>query len=450
MAKTLKIELPPKLVDVFAGQARYRGAYGGRGSGKTRSFAKMAAVFAARAAAEGRTGVIVCGREFQNSLDDSSMAEVKAAIRSDAWLTSCFDVGERYIRTLDGRVSFTFLGLRRNLDSIKSLANILLCWIDEAEPVPESAWRVLIPTVREAESEIWVTWNPRWKNSATNKRFRLAPPDASKIVELNWRDNPFFPDVLDRERHEDMEKRPDTYAHVWDGDYETITEGAYFAKHLAEARANGRICNLAPDPLLPLRTYHDIGGSSQNSDSYAIWVCQFVDSEIRFYASYEAQGQSLKYHVAWLRDWATKRGFGGAKIILPHDGNSQGQGVTGLRYRDHWDAAGDNEFNITVDVVRNQGKGAAMQRVEAARTLFPRMWFDEKGCEGGLEALAHYHEKIDDKRELGLGPNHDWSSHAADAFGMAAIDYEPPKAGNEINAIRKALNSKRGGSYMAI
>jgi len=426
MAKTLKLELPPKLVGVFSGEARYRGAYGGRGSAKTRTFAKMAAVFAARAAAEGRTGVIVCGREFQNSLDDSSMAEVKAAIKSDKWLSSCFDVGERYIRTLDGRVSFTFLGLRRNLDSIKSLANILLCWIDEAEPVPESAWRVLIPTVREAESEIWVTWNPRWKNSATNKRFRLNPPDGAKIVEMNWLDNPYFPAVLEAERLADKKHRPDSYAHVWEGDYETVTEGAYYASQLAEAKAAGRICKLAPDPLLPLRSYHDIGGSGRNADSYAIWVCQFVDRELRFYASYEAQGQTLKYHVRWLRDWAEAHGFDRVDVILPHDGVSEGQGVTGRQYKDHWAAASDADFVFDVRVVANQGRGAAMMRIEAARTLFGQMWFDGLGCEHGLEALAHYHEKIDDKRELGLGPLHDWSSHSADAFGMAAIDYEIP------------------------
>ena len=140
--------------------------------------------------------MIVCGREYMNSLDDSSMAEVKAAILDEPWLAEHFDLGEKYIRTKDGRISYAFIGLRHNLDSIKSKAKIHLLWVDEAEPVSETAWQKTVPTVREHESEIWVTWNPERKNSSTHKRFRLNPPKGSKIVELNYRDNPAFPDVL--------------------------------------------------------------------------------------------------------------------------------------------------------------------------------------------------------------------------------------------------------------
>src|SRR5690349_8025103 len=116
---TVRLELPPKLIPVFTGPAMYRGAYCGRGSATTRSFAKMAAVQGLRFAAEGKEGIIVCGREFMNSLDESSLAEVKAAIASEPWLTSEYDVGEKYVRTKDRRISFDFIGLRHNLDSIK-------------------------------------------------------------------------------------------------------------------------------------------------------------------------------------------------------------------------------------------------------------------------------------------------------------------------------------------
>ncbi len=165
---TVQIELPPKLIPVFTGEADYRGAYGGRGSAKTRSFALMAAVRAHMWAQEGRTGVVVGGREFMNSLSDSSMAEIKAAIWSQPWLAPHFDIGEEYIRTIDRRVEFAFIGLRRNLDSIKSKARILLLWVDEAENVSETAWEKALPTVREEGSEVWVTWNPERKASATS------------------------------------------------------------------------------------------------------------------------------------------------------------------------------------------------------------------------------------------------------------------------------------------
>jgi phage terminase large subunit len=95
--------------------------------------------------------------------------------------------------------------------------------------------------------------------------------------------------------------------------------------------------------------------------------------------------------------------------------------VTGLRYQDHLKDAG-----FEVEVVRNQGKGAAMQRIEAVRRLFPKVWFDEEKCSAGIDALGYYHERRDDNRDTGLGPEHDWSSHAADAFGLMAIDYREP------------------------
>jgi phage terminase large subunit len=155
------------LVPVFEGAAMFRGAYGGRGSAKTRSFAKMTAVRAMIWAMEGREGIVLCAREFMNSLADSSFAEVKAAIASEKWLSDFFDVGETYIRTKCRRISFVFASLRHNLDSIKSKAKILLLWVDEAEPVSANAWTVTIPTVREEDAEIWVTWNPTQKERDT-------------------------------------------------------------------------------------------------------------------------------------------------------------------------------------------------------------------------------------------------------------------------------------------
>ncbi len=215
-----RLEIPPKLIPVFTGPARYRGAHGGRGSGKTRTFALMTAVRAYMAAEQGRRGLILCGREFVNSLDDSTMSEVKLAIESVPWLAAYFEVGEKYIRTKNRRVSYAFTGLRHNVDSLKSKAPILIAWIDEAEPVSETAWVKLGPTVREPGSEIWVTWNPEKDGSATDVRFRKKPAAGSKIVELNYTDNPWFPKELEAERTADRERLDDaTYRWSWDGAY---------------------------------------------------------------------------------------------------------------------------------------------------------------------------------------------------------------------------------------
>lgn len=419
---TQRIELPPKLIPVFAGEAMYRGAYGGRGSAKSRTFAKMAAVFGLRFARENKPGVIVCGREFMNSLAESSLAEVKAAIASEPWLAAAYDVGETYVRTKDKRIEFAFIGLRHNLDSIKSKARIRLLWVDEAEPVSETAWAKAIPTVREEGSEIWVTWNPERKKSATHKRFREDPPEGAKIIELNWRDNPWFPSILNRTRLEDLAKRPDQYDHVWEGDFVTVVDGAYFARSLVEAR--DRITRVAKDPLMSVRAFWDIGGTGAKADACAIWIAQFIGKEIRVLDYYEAVGQPLATHVQWLRE----RGWGKAHCFLPHDGSTNDK-VYDVSYES---ALRDAQFEVTV--VPNQGKGAAKMRIEAARRLFPSIWFNKDTTEAGRDALGWYHEKrSDDDRDIGLGPEHDWSSHGADAFGLMCVVYEPPAAAKPVN-----------------
>lgn len=431
----LQIKIPDKLVPVFEGRAMYRGAYGGRGSAKTRTFAKMAAVRGAMFAASGVQGVIVCGREFMNSLDESSLAEVKAAILEEPWLTSRYDVGEKYIRTKDGRVEFAFVGLRRSLNSIKSKSRILLLWVDEAEEVSDTAWLIVDPTVREENSEIWVTWNPKRKKSATNKRFREDPPPNSKIVEMNWRDNAWFPANLNQKRLNDKEKRPDQYEHIWEGGYTTAVEGAYFAKGLIEAREQGRISRVAFDPLMRVRVFCDIGGTGAKADAFSMWPAQFIGLEIRTRDYYEAVGQPLAVHIQWLHS----KGYGPGKadIYLPHDG-ANNEKIYDITFESAFRGAG---FDVTV--VPNQGKGAAKMRIEAGRRMFPSVWFDAESTEDGRDALGWYHEKkSDDEREALLGPDHDWSSHGADAFGLMAICYEEPSRQKSFS--RKLVYPKRG------
>lgn len=316
------IRLPPKLIPVFQGRADVRGAYGGRGSGKTRSFAKMAAVQGMRFGQAGVSGQILCARQYMNSLDESSLAEVQRAIEEEPVLSAYYEVGEKYVKSRDGRIRFTFAGLDRSIDSIKSKGRILLCWVDEAEPVSESAWSTLIPTLREEgdgwNAELWVTWNPKRKAAPVESRFRHSTDPLVKVIEMNWRDNPRFPDKLERERQRDLAERPDQYAHIWEGDYAAAQEGAYYAQHLAKAKDEGRISFVAADPLLTLRAYCDIGGTGARADAFVIWIVQFVGQQVRVLDYYEAVGQPLDAHAAWLRS----KGYGPDRvtIVLPHDG----------------------------------------------------------------------------------------------------------------------------------
>lgn len=237
-----RIEIPPKLIPVFEGNYRYRCSYGGRGSAKTRTFALMTAIRGYMAAMNGQSGVILCAREYMNSLEESSMEEVKQAIRSVPWLNDFYELGEKYIRTKCRSVNYVFAGLRHNLDSIKSKARILIAWVDEAESVSEIAWTKLTPTVREAGSEIWVTWNPERDGSATDKRFRKNPPDNAVVVEMNYGDNPWFPSVLEEERLSDQERLDSaTYAWIW--------EGAYLENSDKQVLANKYVVKSFPDDL---------------------------------------------------------------------------------------------------------------------------------------------------------------------------------------------------------
>lgn len=382
----------------------------------------MAAVQGFIHGSAGQSGIILCARQFMNSLEDSSLEEVKRAIESEPWLLDYYDLGDKYIKSRDGRINFTFAGLDRNIASIKSKGRLLLCWVDEAEPVTDEAWLTLIPTLREEgtdwNAELWVTWNPRRKTAPVEGRFRLSSDPLTKVVELNWRDNPRFPDKLERDRQRDMAERPDQYGHIWEGEYVTALAGAYFAQQLTQAKAEKRIGFVPADPLMTIRLWADIGGTGAKADNFVFWAGQFIGREIRLLNHYEQQGQPIASHLNWLRS----QGYtpDKAQIWLPHDGDTQDK-VNDVSYRSAFEQAG-----YVVTVVPNQGKGAAMLRVEAARRLFPSMWFNAETTQSGIDALGWYHAKKDAARGIDLGPEHDWASHSADAFGLMAVAYELP------------------------
>jgi len=309
-------------------------------------------------------------------------------------------------------------------ESIKSLEGFKIAWIEEAQSLSAHNLSLLRPTIRAANSEIWASWNPRRKVDAIDEFLRQQRPDGAIVVEANWRDNPWFPDVLERERLTDLSLYPDRYDHVWEGGYAKAFEGAYFSAGLAQARAEGRIGVLSADPLLPIRAFVDIGGAGARADAFAMWIVQFVGQDIRVLDYYEAVGQTLGVHAAWLR----QHGYQNAVVQLPHDG-VVANNLTGKRYVDHFTEAG---FNCAAPLT-NQGAGAATMRIEAVRRLLPKCHFNEATTEAGLAALGYYHEKRDESRNIGLGPSHDWASHAADAFGLMAIAYEEPSHSRAFN-----------------
>jgi phage terminase large subunit len=192
--------------------------------------------------------------------------------------------------------------------------------------------------------------------------------------------------------------------------------GAYYAASLTAAKAEHRIGNVAADPLLPILLSVDIGGTGAKSDAFTIWAFQIVGREVRVLDYYEVQGQPISAHLEWLR--AGKYTPNRARIYLPHDGKQQDM-VFDVSYESAFKSAG-----YEVEVIHNQGKGAALLRVASGRRIFPSCYFHAPTCQPGIDALGWYHEKRDEARAIGLGPEHDWASHGADAFGLMCIVVE--------------------------
>jgi phage terminase large subunit len=126
-----------------------------------------------------------------------------------------------------GTIMFQGLAVH-NAESVKSLENCHVAWCEEAQSLSARSLALLRPTIRAEGSQIWFSWNPRRKSDAVDEFLRGGQaPDNSIVVKANWRDNPWFPAVLEEERNLDLERYPDRYHHVWEGDYARAFEGAY-------------------------------------------------------------------------------------------------------------------------------------------------------------------------------------------------------------------------------
>jgi phage terminase large subunit len=269
-------ELPRKVAEVFAperGAVQYRGLWGGRGSGKSFGAAKMAAVWGATERLR-----ILCTREFQVSIKESFHAELKAAIASEPYLESHYKVGVDYIRG-SSETEFIFRGLRHNTTSIKSLAQIDLTIVEEAEDVPEDSWLALEATVlRQPKSEIWAIWNPRLDGSPVDNRFRKNPPENAIIRRCSWNESKFFPSGLNLLRLREQERLdPATHAHIWDGEYLTNSDSQVLAGKVRiaefepEADWNGPYCG------------GDFGFSQDPTAAVKCWI-----HNARLYVEHEA------------------------------------------------------------------------------------------------------------------------------------------------------------------
>lgn len=415
---TLSIQTARAFVPLLK-PARSKGAWGGRGSGKSHFFGSLLIEHSLAEPGESGEGLrSICIREVQKDLAQSSKALIEAKLKEHGLgEAEGFRVFRDVIET-PGDGIIIFKGMNDyTADSVKSLENFKRAWWEEAQTATSHSLNLLRPTLRAEGSELWYSWNPRRKTDPVDMMFRgPVPPTDSIVVKANWRENPWFTGALELERQDCLRQQPDQYDHIWEGGYVAVIDGAYYAKALTEARTAGRIGRVSADPLMSYHAFFDIGGTGARADAVSVWVAQVIGKEIRALDYYEAVGQPLATHLNWMRDkgYVPKR----TQVWLPHDGDTNDK-VFDVSYASALKGA---QYEVTV--VPNQGKGAAKARIEAGRRWFPSIWFNEETTRPGLDALGWYHEKKDEIRQIGLGPEHDWSSHGADAFGLMCVAAE--------------------------
>lgn len=205
---------------------RYKILYGGRGSGKSFAVADSLLFTAMQ-----KQCLILCGREFQNSIKDSVHSLIKQRIEA-LGLDDYYEVTHDTIRCPLANSRFIFKGLYHNIDSIKSMAGITHLWIEEADTLSAESWKIIKPTIRNEGSEIWITMNPKNREDVLYREF-VEPkdiPNNTYRVKVNWQDNPYFPNVLKDEMARDKERDYGYYLHVWEGDCLEHSEAQVFAK----------------------------------------------------------------------------------------------------------------------------------------------------------------------------------------------------------------------------
>lgn len=419
---TLQIPTARVFVPLLA-PSRDKVARGGRGSGKSHFFGGlMVEDSLAEPGENGGTGLLsACLREVQKDLAQSAKRLLEnKLIEHRLGEADGFKVFEDCITTPgDGLIIFKGMN-NYTSESIKSLEGFKRAWWEEAHTATLRSINLLRPTMRAPGSQMWWSYNRNTKSDAVDMMFSGSEiPTGAAVVNANWRDNPWLTAELEQERLDCQRMQPEQYDHIWEGGYVSVADGAYYAKHLIEVKEQNRIGRVSFDPLMTIRLFVDIGGTGAKSDAFAMWPAQFIGKEIRTRDYYEAVGQPLATHLAWLRS----KGYtpDKAQFWLPHDGATHDK-VYSVSYQSALEEAG-----YTVTVVPNQGKGAAAARVEATRRIFPSIWFDEETTVAGRDALGWYHEKKDEARNVGLGPEHDWASHGADAFGLMCVAYEEPR-----------------------
>lgn len=387
---------------------RFRVYYGGRGGAKSESVCRALLVIGAQKPIR-----VLCCREFQASIADSVHKLLSDIIRAHG-LDCHYTITQNTIRGKNG-TEFIFKGLKHNANEIKSMAGIDYCFVEEAENVSNNSWELLIPTIRKDGSSITIVFNPKNPTDPTYQRFVSTKYDDALVKKVSWEDNPFFPDVLNKERLRLQKEDIEAYNHVWLGEFDTRRSGAVYAKQLSKAREDGRITKVPYDPACEVFTAWDLGFG----DATSIWWLQYVGRELRWLDYYENSGEQLDHYARIVKDRPynyVKHGH-----YLPHDG---GHGnIRGDSVSKQLQTLGLSNVVLQRETDINPG-------IELLRQTISYSVFDQEKCRDGIHALENYGYEWDNDRGIFKAkPRHDWSSHAADSARYAAIAAGQQKAG---------------------
>jgi hypothetical protein len=427
---SLAVDVPRKLAPLLQ-PARYKGAHGGRGGAKSHFFAEQLVLRCYR-----KPTRWVCIREVQNTMRESVRQLLVDKIQK-LGLGTAFEVLEGEIRGRNGSL-IVFKGMQSyNAENIKSLEDFDGAWIEEAQTLSERSLRLLRPTIRKEGSEIWASWNPRYETDPIDEFFRGdTPPKDAILVEVNWRDNPWFPNVLRDEMELDRQRDPEMAVHVWDGGYEVITEGAYYAKLIAHAEADGRCGDFPHDPAKLVRTGWDIGVD----DYSAVWFLQDDGIEATAIDYFEANGLGAPQIVLealpeMLPDGTVIEGETVDVMVRAAQRVAIGRSAP-YRYGEHflphdvrnreWGGGAKSRAQTLLELgMKDLHVGVAQgpaERINAVRQVLPNMRFNT-GRQGQQPTPAQKRVRA------GLNMNtyttvaeHDVNSHGADALGEWAVN----------------------------
>jgi phage terminase large subunit len=382
--------------------ARYKFIKGGRGSGKSWGVARALLILGSME--EHR---VLCTREVQKSIKQSVHQLLTDQIEA-LGLLSFYEVLENEIRGKNG-TKFLFAGLSDlTADSIKSFEGCTRVWNEEGQTTTARSWGILTPTIREAGSEIWTTYNPELESDETHQRAVVKPFPGTVVIDMNYTENPWFPPILEQERlHAKATMTPAEYAHVWEGKCRPAVEGAIYADQMA--KADSRIAGVPHDPLLKTHAVWDLGFN----DSMAIILVQKVSSEVRIVGYVEGNQRTLADYSAELRALRLDgEPVNWGQAYLPHDGFAK------RHQSGKSDAQVLESLKWEVRKVQNTDVEDGIRR---AREVFHRVYFNKTRTVRLIECLKRYRRHVSQATGEPGKPVHDEFSHGADAFRYMAL-----------------------------